>query len=316
MANHPSSRHRFWLYFNMLLFTLLAALTNVLAKGVVSEHSPYFVAFWRFTLAMPGLWVLMRISKKTILLFPMDRWRFVMLALLVVPGNQLLFLIGIQYAPAAHAGLLYGTTPVWVLLMALGLRLERLRWWKVVGIGLAIIGVLIVLAGRGLAFSILDIKGDAILLLAVLAWSAYTALGKPLVERYGPLEVTFLVMTFGGLMYLPFGLPAAVLTDYSSVSPADWGAVLYLGFITSGLVYFLWYWLVNYLRPTQVAVVTCGIPVATSLLAWVILGEGLTPYFASGGLITLAGIAITVIVGGEKHAQDGPPGQVTKGIDA
>ena len=285
----------------MLLFILLAALTNVIARNLMFSHSPYFVGFWRFTLAIPALGLLLRALGRKIVLLPVDRWRFVALALLVVPGNQLLFLIGVKYAPASHAALLYGTTPIWVLILTLAWGIERLHWWKLGGISLAMAGVVIVIAGQRLEFGSAVLKGDGILLAAVITWAAYTALGKPLVERYGPLEATFVVMAFGGLLYFPFGLPAALRTDYSTVSLADWGALIYMGVFTSGLAYFLWYWMVDDLRPTQVAVVTCALPPTTMFLAWILIGEELTPYFLLGGLITLAGIAMTVVIGGEKH---------------
>jgi drug/metabolite transporter (DMT)-like permease len=301
MKPGTSRSHIVWLAINMTAFTILASMTNVFAKSVVLSHSPFFVGFWRFTLAIPTLGLMMIVLRRKIVLLRADRWRFVALGILVVPVNQLLFLIAMQFAPASHSALLYSTTPAWVLLLTLILGVERLRWWKLGGIALSIAGVVILLGGRGIRFSDQTLWGDALLLLAVFSWTAYTALSKPLVERYGPLEATFLVISFGGLIYFPFGLPAAIFADYSTLTTSDWVALLYLGLVTSGLVYFLWYWLVNYLRPTQVAVVTCALPPTTYVLAWLFLGETLTPNLVLGGVVTLAGIVMTVAIGGEKH---------------
>ena len=298
----PVRRPRLQIYAAMAAFALIASLTNVLAREFAVRQSPYWIAFWRFIIAAPALAVLLRLSGRRILLMPVDRWRFVLLAMLAVPGNQLLYIIGIRHTTATHAALLYGTTPAWVLLLAVALDLERLRNWKVAGIFLSITGVVVVLAGKGLAFSSSTLGGDMILMMAVLAWAGYTTLGKPLVERYGALEVTFLVMSFGALMYLPIGLPIALLADYSAIEAVDWLFVLYLGLVTSVLAYFLWYWLVASLRPTQVAVVMCSQPPITFLLAALLQGEQLTTSLAIGSLITLAGIALTVVVGGEKRA--------------
>ncbi len=300
-------RPRLQIYAAMAGFALIASLTNVLAREFAVRQSPYWIAFWRFIIAAPALAVLLRLSGRRILLMPVDRWRFVLLAMLAVPGNQLLYLIGIQQTTATHAALLYGTTPAWVLLLAVGLGMERLRNWKVAGIFLSISGVVVVLAGKGLAFSADTLGGDMILMMAVLAWAGYTTLGKPLVERYGALEVTFLVMAFGALMYLPIGLPVALLADYSAIETVDWLFVLYLGLVTSVLAYFLWYWLVAYLRPTQVAVVMCSQPPITFLMAAALQGEQLTASLAIGSLITLAGIALTVVVGGEKRSMPFEP---------
>ena len=93
---------------------------------------------------------MLRLTGRKILLQPVDRWRFVVLALLAIPGNQLLYITGINTSLASHAALLYGTTPAWVLLIAVGLGMERVRGWKVSGIILSISGVVIVLLGGGM----------------------------------------------------------------------------------------------------------------------------------------------------------------------
>ncbi len=159
--------------------------------------SPWAVAMFRFITGSLTLFILMKLTGKRVELEPVDRWRFVTLAFLAVPVNQITFLTGIHYTPASHPALMYATTPAWVLLLAIWLRVEKLRWWKSAGIALAMIGVAILFAGELLSFRRENVFGDLLILVAVLSWSLYTALGKPIVERYGSLETTFLVITFG-----------------------------------------------------------------------------------------------------------------------
>ena len=295
------------LYGNMVLFILLASSTNVVAKEISTRHDPLWIAFWRVLIAAPALALILKLLKRKILLQPVDRWRFFVLAVLAVLGNQLLYILGIAHSTATHAALLYGTTPAWVLIMAVWLGMEKFRVWKVGGITLSILGVIIVLAGSGLSFEGGSLRGDLLLLMAVLSFSAYTTLGKPLVERYGALESTFLVMAFGAILYFPIGLPAALTANYADVTLADVGMVLYLGLVTSGLVYVLWYWLVSYLRPTQVAVIMCAQPPTTFFIASLFQGEQLTLVLLIGATVTLVGILLTVIGGGEKRNIDFKP---------
>ena len=95
----------------------------------------------------------MRITGKEINLQPVDRWRFVTLAFLAVPLNQMTFLTGIQYTPASHAALMYATTPAWVLVLTLWLKIEKLRWWKWAGIALAMFGVGVLFAGEPVSYT-------------------------------------------------------------------------------------------------------------------------------------------------------------------
>lgn len=295
------------LYGNMFLFVVLASSTNVVARELSTHQDPLWIAFWRVLIAAPALALVLTLTKRKILLHPVDRWRFFVLAVLGVLGNQLLYILGIEHSTATRAALLYGTTPAWVLIMAVWLGMEKFRVWKVGGIALSILGVIIVLAGSGLSFEGGALRGDILLIMAVLSFSAYTALGKPLVERYGALESTFLVMAFGAILYFPIGLPAALTADYSSVTLGDVGLLLYLGLVTSGVVYVLWYWLVGYLRPTQVAVIMCAQPPTTFFIASLFQGEQFTLALLIGSMVTLTGIALTVIGGGEKRNIDFKP---------
>lgn len=286
----------------MIIFNLLASFTHIAGKEAVMHVSPWVVGFYRFVLGALTMWGLMRLSGRKIVLEPSDRWRFFTLAVLAVPLNQISFLVGIHYTPASHPALLYATTPAWVLMFALGLGMERLRWWKWTGIGLSMLGVLVLLWGEGLTLRSDAMGGDLILLLAVVSWSLYTTLGKPIVERYGALETTFVVMLFGALLYLPFGLFLAGTADYSAADASVWLGIVYMGVMTSGMAYFLWYWLLHRIRPSQVAVVTCAQPPTTALLAWLIFGTIPTGNLLLSGAMIVTGIVLMVGYGGPKQA--------------
>ncbi len=289
------------LYTVALIFTCLTSLTHIAGKEAVSTLSPWVVGFGRFMIGAIVMWVIMRLLRRTITVERSDRWRFFTLAFLAVPLNQLSFLVGVQYTPASHPALLYATTPAWVLLFTLWLGMERLRWWKWLGISLSILGVLVLMGGEIFTFQKETAFADAVLLLAVLSWSLYTTLGKPIVERYGALETTFMIIVMGALMYFPFGLVAAVTADYSGATYSAWLGMLYMGIFTSAVCYYLWYWLLERIRPSQVAVTTCGQPPITALFVWLIFGTVPSGnLWLSGGLV-LAGVVLTVGYGGPKR---------------
>ena len=68
-----------------------------------------------------------------------------------------------------------------------------------------------ILLDRGLERELRVAAGDGIILVAVVAWAAYTVLSKPLLERYPPVMVTSWVIVAGSLMFLPAALlPGAI----------------------------------------------------------------------------------------------------------
>tara|TARA_B100000029_G_scaffold212825_1_gene210846 strand:- start:7237 stop:8148 length:912 start_codon:yes stop_codon:yes gene_type:complete len=281
--------------------SFLFSFTNLAAKEAVMNLSPWAVAFFRFLIGSFTLYVLMKSMGKTINLLPIDKWRFVTLAFLAVPLNQITFLAGIQYTPASHPALLYATTPAWVLLLALWLRIEKLRWWKWAGIVLAMLGVGILFLGEFISFRRDTINGDLLLMVALFSWALYTTLGKPIVERYGALETTFVVITFGFFLYAPFGIWSVFTADYSQITSKAILAIIYIGIFASGIAYFLWYWLLARIRPSQVAIITCLGPPLTAFFEWTIFGTVPTLNLLLSSVVVLMGIVLMVGYGGTKQ---------------
>ena len=87
------------------------------------------------------------------------------------------------------------------------------------------------------------IRGDLFLIIALLSWALYTTLGKPIVERYGALETTFVVITFGFFLYIPFGFWSVITADYSQITLKVIFAIIYNRIFASGIAYYLCYWL-------------------------------------------------------------------------
>ena len=282
-------------------FNLFSSFTHIAGKEAVIQISPWTIAFFRSILAVFVLWIMIRVSGKTIFLERVDSSRFVILGALAVPLNQLAFITGLKYTPVSHPAILYATTSAWVLIMSVLIGVERLRWWKWVGVGFSIMGVFVLMGDKLLTFGDETILGDIILLFAVLSWSLYTVICKPIVERYGALETTFLVMSFGALLYFPLGLFFTITGDFSSAETSAWLGIIYMGILTSGVAYYLWIWLLERIRPSQVAVIASAQPPTTVLLAWFVYGEIPSLNLALSIVIVLSGIIFMVAYGGNKR---------------
>jgi drug/metabolite transporter (DMT)-like permease len=96
-------------------------------------------------------------------------------------------------------------------------------------------------------------------------------------------------------MFIPFGLVNAVRFDYSTLSGGDLAGIAYLAIATSIVAYLIWYYALGRLAPSKVAVFANIQPILTMALAWLVVGEVLTPRFLVGAGVTLAGVIITEI---------------------
>jgi drug/metabolite transporter (DMT)-like permease len=277
----------------MLFQSLLASGTHLVAKATVTDVDPVTLTFLRTTLAGSFLIAYAAIRSGRLTVDREDRNRFLLLSFLGVPLNQFLFLAGLHLSKATNAALFYGATPALVLLLSVLLRKEEPSWMRFGGVMVAFAGILLVVFEKGLDFGAGTILGDALLIAAVVAWTLYTVLGKDMIKKYGHLRTTSVVLVWGMAMYFPIGLSSAVSFDYSAMTGADVAGIAYLAIATSIVAYLIWYYALGRLAPSKVAVFANIQPVLTMVLAWLVLGEVLTPRFLVGAAVTLAGVLIT-----------------------
>ena len=279
----------------MLLHSVLSAGTYLFAKRALLELSPFEVALARFTMAAAIYSVLLlrrpqRVARA-------DLVRLTILGFIAIPVNQGFFLYGLSLTTPGHAALLYAMTPVFVFVLALLRREERSSGWKSAGIATAFAGAAVVLVGRGQLSGEIEasraLLGDLLVLLAVLAWAVYAVWGKPYAERYGVVTTTGITIVTGTLLYLPVGIFFSRAADFRALSGAGWGSIAYLVVLTSVVSYLLYYWALAREDASRVAIWSNTQPVLTALLAWLVYGDPLTPAFAVGGLLVMAGVAMT-----------------------
>jgi len=290
------------LYGALVLHTFVSAGNYLFGKRALMEIPALPLGLLRFAGASVLLVILLRRMRPPgQRLPPRDSWkRIFLLALVGVPVNQGLFLYGLQLSTAAHAALIYTLTPLFVLLLAQALIGEFPGWRTVVGTGLALAGTLYVLLQRRNDVSLGPMIGDLLLLLGVIAWSIYTAEGRPAVARHGAFPTIAWTMILGSILYLPLGVGSLLVpsfrADIAHASREAWWGVVYLIVMTSVVAYLLWYWALAHLAAARVAIFTNLQPLATALLARLLLGEKVT-----GGFFVAAG----VVIGGVLLAQWG-----------
>jgi len=273
------------------LNVVIASGTFLVAKGTLREFPPLTLALLRFVLASAVLWPLVRLMRPGKRIERADRGRIVLLGLLAVPLNQGLFLYGMQWASASHAALLYALTPAFVLLFVSRGALPG--WRSAGGIALAFLGVLTLMLQRGLHFDRHSVRGDVVILVAVAAWALYMVAGRGVTRRYGPLIVTADALLAGTFLYLPIGLLALRGFHPGAISAGGWTGLLYLAWLTSAVNYVIWFWGLEHLKPSTVALLTNLQPLVTVALAWWLLHEPLPAGFALSTALVLGGVWLT-----------------------
>ena len=274
----------------MLLGTVLLWALNITVTKYVLDHGfrplayatiRYFAAtalFWGFTYAREGSF---RIARRDVPL--------VLLAALLIFGNQIGFVYGVDKSPASTVALILGTTPIFIGIYSTVVGLERLQrsFWAAAVV--SFVGVGFVAWGSG-GFSG-HVVGDLLALFCAASWGGYSVTIAPLMRRYSPFRISALVLALG---WVPLAVTGIVQTSHQSFHFST-GTWLGFGYAVVGplfLTNILWFTAIDRVGPSRASLFTNLQPFFAVVFALILLGEHLNRYELVGAAAIFGGIAL------------------------
>lgn len=195
-----------------------------------------------------------------------------------------------QRIDAGTAAMLIAVGPVLIALLAGALLGEGFPRWLLIGAGIAFAGAVLIGAATTQGAST-DVAGALLCLLAALTWAIGVMAQKPVLRRLPALQVTQIACTVGAIACLPFA--GQLLQDARGASGGAITALVYLGLVPTAVAFVTWAYALSRMDAGRLGVTTYLVPPLTVLMAWPVLGE-VPPLLAlAGGLLALAGVAIT-----------------------
>jgi drug/metabolite transporter (DMT)-like permease len=253
----------------------------------LASFSPGEVAFAR--LAIGSLCFAVLLALRRVPLPARRDWP--QLALLGVMGLSVYHLC-LNYAEtriaSGTASILIALTPAATAVVAALWLGERLSGRMLTGLGMALVGVLLVVLASGKQVRFQPMA--ALVLVCVLVTAVFFVAQKPLFARNSMLGVTAFTFFAGTLGALPFagGLGAALRSaPWSHVA-----ALLYLGIAPTFVGYLAWNAALRRIPASQMATFLYLSPPIALLIGWLWLHEQPGLLTLVGGVITLAGVAL------------------------
>lgn len=264
-----------------------------LIKVALEDFDPLAFNALRFPLAAAVLLLLVRVTGGLHWPDRRDRLRVAALGILGNVVYQLLFIVGLSRTGAGNASLLLATTPAWTALLSTAVGHERLAGRVWLGIGGAVGGmVLVVAGGHGFRFGSDSIVGDLLMVGASMTWAVYTVGARPVIQRYGAMPVTAWTLWAGMPGLVLIGLPAVLRTDFAGVRPGSWGALVYAGVLAISVAYALWNRGVRRLGNARTSIYSNTVPLVALAAAWIGLGEAPTALQLAGAAVILVGLTL------------------------
>jgi drug/metabolite transporter (DMT)-like permease len=229
---------------------------------------------------------------------PGDWPRILFVSLIGVAGYNLGSVYGFALLPAGIGGIIIGTQPLLIVLIASLASRTLPSPAGVSGLLLAFAGTA-VLFWKDLLFSD-DSRaltlGAIYIFLSGLAWALYVVLVKPLILKYGTYRTTAITILLSTLP-LPAFASLSTLDALADMSPRRWAEMFYLVAIAGLIATVAWNFAAARLPSVLTGAFLYLVPVISVVSGALILGEKITIGMVTGGTLILLGVAVAQLSG-------------------
>jgi drug/metabolite transporter (DMT)-like permease len=221
-------------------------------------------------------------------------WKTLLLMSLTgVTVYYILFNLALAYTTASQTALIQSAFPAIVALMAFVWLHEHVSRRRVIGIVLAVVGVVLIVANTEAdAGARHPLLGNALAFASVLVWGVYTILAKRMAKA-DPIAVTATISLIGTVLLIPAVVIEGASVALSSIPRSGWVAILYLGALASATSYLLYSRALRDIDASLVGTFVNLSPVIGVVAGVVVLDESVTAPAVAGGILVLAGVWIS-----------------------
>ncbi|MFJ3335928.1 DMT family transporter [Streptomyces sp. NPDC086766] len=222
---------------------------------------------------------------------PRAAWRGIAISGLLWFGFYMVALNwGEQQVDAGTAALVVNIGPLLIALLGARLLGDPMPPRLLAGMAVSFAGAVTVglsMSGAGGA----SVLGVVLCLLAAVAYAAGVVAQKPALGRASALQVTTFGCLVGAVACLPFA--GRLLSDAADAPVPATLNMVYLGVFPTALAFTTWAYALSRTTASRMGATTYAVPALVVLMSWLALGEVPGPVTLVGGVLCLAGVAVS-----------------------
>ncbi|WP_280900544.1 MULTISPECIES: DMT family transporter [unclassified Streptomyces] len=268
---------------------VLWASAFVSIRSAGAAYSPGALALGRLLSGALALGVICLIRREG--LPPRAAWRGIAFSGVLWFGFYMVVLNwGEQQVDAGTAALVVNIGPILIALLGARLLGDAMPPRLLAGMAVSFAGAVTV----GLSMS--DDGGSSVLgvvlcLLAAIAYAGGVVAQKPVLGSATPLQATTFGCFVGAVVCLPF---AGQLVSEAADAPASATLnMVYLGVFPTALAFTTWAYALARTTASRMGATTYAVPALVVLMSWLALGEVPGLFTLAGGVLCLAGVAVS-----------------------
>lgn len=298
-----------------IIYILLAAIffstMEIALKLVSSQFNPVQLTFVRFLMGAILLTPLAvrQIKARKLRIVGDDLRFFALTGFICVVVSMILYQMAILSCKASTVAILFCCNPVFIAPLAFFILKEDIS-------RATLVSIIVNLAGIALILNPLHVSGSlggiVLIALAAATFALYSVIGKLRCDRYGGIVMTTYTFYMGAAQLLAimlishFGILSALLTraglnEFASIpffqgfSLQNLPALIYIGLFVTGLGYTFYFMAMEETSASLASIVFFIKPALASFLAWIILGEAITPLSVLGIVLIVCGSSLGLL---------------------
>ena len=265
----------------------------IATKVALRDVSPVTVVWLRFAIGVAILGFAVVIRRQ---LFK-PGWKtllyFAVLGFIGITFHQWLQSTGLVTSQASTTAWIVATTPIFMAILGWLVLREKLTKLQVLGITLATVGVLLVVAEGD--FGTLGVgefgsPGDILILISALNWAIFSTLSRRGLKEHSAALMMLYVMGFGWFFTSILFFAGPGLSEIGQLTLNGWLGILFLGVACSGFAYIFWYDGLQAIPATQVGAFLYLEPLVAVIVAAIVLNESILLASLVGGSTILLGV--------------------------
>lgn len=282
-------------YLGAVLLALAASIWGgmyVVSKIVLEVVQPLALVWLRYVVALAALVLAILATRQSWRI----RWRDVPVVVAIgIVGYAISIwtqFLGTKLTTAQMGAMITSSTPALMVVFGRLILGERITLRKALSVGLATIGVLMIvgIGGFGSSYEL----GGVILFIAALTWALMSVLVKRVSTAHSQLVVTTYAILVATIVITPVGIRQMHGLGNILSHPVLWGGVLYLGIVSTAGAFFLWNKGLQMVDAASGGLYFFFQPLVGTFLGWLVLGEQVTMTFWIGATLILAGVMLVI----------------------
>lgn len=263
---------------------------NLARDGITTNTT----LFYRFTIAMLILGVMMAVQRKSFALTRRELGTLAILGVLMGSSSTSLY-FSFNFMDVGIASTLLFVYPIMVAVIMATLFREKVTLATAVSIGLALGGI--ALLNHTADGSSLSVVGVTLVMVSSLTYAVYIVVVNKSSLRLSSVKLTFYVLLFGAAAILAFTLATCGSVQLLT-TPRQWLFAVQLAVLPTVLSLVLMVIAVHDIGSTPTAIMGALEPMTAVAIGVVCFGEAFTVRLAVGIVLILAGVLL--IIGGKE----------------